>query len=264
MNILSKINADKKREVAQRKQEKPLSELKKQALYSQKPASLVEHLLASDFSGIIAEHKRRSPSKGVINEHSELLEVVLGYQLAGASAVSVLTDTSYFGGSLMDLQQAAEVLMIPVLRKDFIIDEYQIHEAKAYGASAILLIAASLSKAQAEKFTQLAHDLDMEVLFEIHSEEEALLCPKEVDIVGVNNRNLKTFTVDLEQSIRLISKIPQGALAISESGINSVEDIQKLKKHGFKGFLMGERFMREEEPAQAFKAFVEQLKAKKR
>lgn len=256
MTILDEINANKRLEVEAQKQKVSIKELKTYPLYSKPCLSLKEHLLSSDKSGIIAEHKRQSPSKGIINGSVNLKEVVTGYEKAGASAVSVLTDSKYFGGTLNDLKEATSLLSIPILRKDFIIDEYQIHEAKAYGASIILLIAASLSKDEVDQFAKLAHKLGMEVLFEIHNEEELKKISEHVDVVGVNNRNLKTFTVDINQSVELFDKIPDRFIKISESGISDPKTVSNLKVQGFQGFLMGENFMKEENPGKACLQFT--------
>lgn len=256
MTILDEINANKKLEVEAQKQLVSIEELKTYPHYSKPCPSLKKHLLADEKSGIIAEHKRQSPSKGIINGNVNLKEVVTGYEKAGASAVSVLTDSKYFGGNLDDLKEATSLLSIPVLRKDFIVDEYQIHEAKAYGASIILLIAASLSKVEVDRFAKLAHELGMEVLFEIHNEEELEKISDHVDVVGVNNRDLKTFKVDINQSIKLFNKIPDRFIKISESGISDPQTVSNLKTKGFQGFLMGENFMKEENPGQACLQFT--------
>jgi indole-3-glycerol phosphate synthase len=260
MNILDEINKNKRSEVTLRKESMPIEELKLFPAYTKKVPSLSKFLLSPDHSGIIAEHKRQSPSKGVINGFVTVKDVAEGYQAAGASAISVLTDWKYFGGTIYDLMRAAEVVEIPILRKDFIIDEYQIHEAKAIGASAILLIAASLSTEEIKEFTQLAHQLGMEVLFEVHNEEELKKVAPEVDVIGINNRDLKTFKVDIEQSIRLAQQVPEGFILISESGISQAETVKNLRNKGFKGFLMGENFMKEANPGIACQAFIEQIK----
>jgi indole-3-glycerol phosphate synthase len=257
--VLDEINNNKRLEVEAAKSAFPLAELMKYPDYNKPVLSLKEFLLSPEKTGIIAEHKRQSPSKGIINENVKLEEVVKGYELAGASAVSVLTDQKYFGGNLADLKVTTELLSIPVLRKDFIIDEYQIHEAKAYGAAIILLIAASLTAEEVDRFAKLAHQLGMEVLFEIHSEEELSKISPHVDVVGVNNRDLKTFKVDIQQSVKLAKLIPEQFIKISESGISNPETVKMLKTHGYQGFLMGENFMKEANPGEAFKNFVKQL-----
>ncbi|HKM94988.1 MAG TPA: indole-3-glycerol phosphate synthase TrpC [Prolixibacteraceae bacterium] len=259
MTILDEINKNKHLEVATAKAAVPIEQLMKYTAYNKAVPSLKEFLLDPEKSGIIAEHKRQSPSKGIINNSVNLEDVVLGYEKAGASAVSVLTDRKYFGGTLNDLKTAAQVLSIPVLRKDFIIDEYQIHEAKAYGASIILLIAASLSAEEIDRFATLTHNLGMEVLFEIHNEEELKKISPLVDVVGVNNRDLKTFKVDIEQSVLLANKIPSNYLKISESGISEPKTVKMLKTHGYCGFLMGENFMKEADPGLACAIFAKQI-----
>lgn len=261
MTILDQINEYKRLEVENRKKLQSVSELKNFPLYQKNVPSLSANLLDSKYSGIIAEHKRQSPSKGIINGNVNVQEVVLGYQQAGASAVSVLTDSKYFGGTIYDLMRAVEVLDIPVLRKDFIIDTYQIHEAKALGAGIILLIAASLTAEEINTFAKLTRDLGMEVLFEIHNEEELKKVSKYVNIIGVNNRNLKTFEVDIQQSIKLSNLIPDKFLKISESGISDPENIRTLKGYGYQGFLMGENFMKEENPGKACYEFTQLIKA---
>lgn len=259
MTILDEINKNKKLEVALAKAKVSIEQLMKYPAYNKVVPSLKEFLLNPDKSGIIAEHKRQSPSKGIINGNVKLEDVVLGYEKAGASAVSVLTDHQYFGGTLNDLKIAAQLLSIPILRKDFIIDEYQIHEAKAYGASIILLIAASLSAEETDRFAFLSHKLGMEVLFEIHNEDELKKISPHVDVVGVNNRNLKTFKVDIEQSVWLANKIPSHHLKISESGISEPKTVKMLKTHGYCGFLMGENFMKEADPGLACAIFANQI-----
>ncbi|MGF7141367.1 indole-3-glycerol phosphate synthase TrpC [Roseimarinus sediminis] len=254
MSILDEINQNKLKEVALAKKRLSVEELKRMPLFGRNVPSLSASLRQR--SGIIAEHKRQSPSKGVINAGVQLEQVVRGYQEAGASAVSVLTDQNYFGGSLTDLQEAAALLQIPILRKDFMLDEYQLYEAKAFGAAAILLIAASLTQQQVETLSSLAHELGMEVLFEIHHAGELEKLSQNVDIVGVNNRNLNTFSVDVEQSVKLFDLIPGQFIKISESGISSPETVKRLKHIGYEGFLMGENFMKENDPGAACKNFI--------
>lgn len=258
MNILDKIIRDKAQEVASKKKLIPLSYLLKSPLFDRKVISMSKSV--STGSGIIAEFKRRSPSKQVINHKDSIIEVVHGYEKAGASGVSVLTDTKYFGGSLDDLVQARDHLNIPLLRKEFIIDPYQIYEAKAFGADTILLIAAVLSPEQMIVFSQLAHELGLEVLLEVHNEEELKRSELDhVDLVGVNNRNLKTFEVSLETSKKLSEMIPDNKVKISESGISSVDSILSLKKFGYKGFLIGENFMKTEVPGNSAVQFIRAL-----
>ncbi len=259
MTILDQINADKRIEVAKAKALVSIAELMKYPAYNKSVPSLTEFLLDPKKSGIIAEHKRQSPSKGVINGNVNLAEVVKGYEEGGASAVSVLTDQKYFGGNLNDLKEATSLLSIPVLRKEFIVDEYQIHEAKAYGASIILLIAASLTAEEVDSFAKLTRELGMEVLFEVHNEEELLKVSDFVNVVGVNNRDLKSFHVDIQQSVKLSTLIPKRFVKISESGISNPETVKMLKTHGYQGFLMGENFMKEANPGDAFRKFAKQI-----
>ena len=259
MNILDKIVEYKKKEVAERKAVRPVAVLERNGFFDRQPLSLRAFLTDERKTGIIAEFKRRSPSKGVINDRVSVEAVTKGYAAAGASCLSVLTDTPSFGGSSEDLM-AARVNPIPILRKDFIVDEYQIIEAKAIGADVILLIAACLPPEQVCRLAKFARSLGLEVLLEIHGEDELQHICGATPIVGVNNRDLKTFAVDIERSIRLIDRIPKDKLLIAESGIDNVETILRMKDAGFHGFLIGERFMKEQDPAIAFASFVEQLK----
>lgn len=256
MNILKEIVAYKKTEVARQKTLMRADQLEKFGFFSEPSLSLKASI--KDRTGIITEFKRRSPSKGIINDTADVFETTRAYTDGGASGLSVLTDSKFFGGSTDDLIKA-RINRIPILRKDFIIDEYQVIEAKAIGADVILLIAACLSPQEVKELAAKTKQLGMEVLLEIHDEEELDHICDEVDLVGVNNRNLKTFTVDLEQSIRLAEKIGNAKLRIAESGISSPEDLKYLQQHGFDGFLIGERFMKEANPGNAFKKFVDQL-----
>ncbi|MHA4809838.1 indole-3-glycerol phosphate synthase TrpC [Flavitalea flava] len=259
MNILDKIIDFKRGEVEQRKIATPVAVLEKMPFFSRKTFSLRQFLTDPQKTGIIAEFKRRSPSKGLINGQADVREVTRGYALHGASCLSVLTDQEFFGGSWDDLTMAREQA-IPILRKDFMIDEYQILEARAMGADVILLIAACLTPAEVKKLAVFARSLGLEVLLEIHNEAELEHICEETVLVGVNNRDLKTFTVDVERSVQLSKKIPAGKITISESGISKTEAILHLRKSGFKGFLIGENFMREKDPAAAFSEFVSALR----
>ncbi len=259
MNILDKIVRDKKVEVAAKQRVLPLTYLKKSPLMDRNTLSLSGSIQAG--SGIITEFKRRSPSRQVINQTSSLQEVVRGYQQAGASGVSVLTDTKYFGGALDDLLQARDCLRIPLLRKEFITDPYQVYEAKAFGADAVLLIAAVLSPEEILAYSELAVGLGMEVLLEVHDDQELSRCDlRHIALVGVNNRNLKTFEVDLETSRKLSGRIPEDKVRVSESGISEVQSIRELRQYGFQGFLIGENFMRSEDPAAAAAEFLKELR----
>jgi indole-3-glycerol phosphate synthase len=260
MNILEQIVAHKRGEVAQRKKEVPVAALEKHGLFKKLPYSLKQFLKAENKTGIIAEFKRASPSKGTINNQASVEAVTAAYAAHGASGISVLTDEHFFNGTLNDLLLAAEN-EIPVLRKDFMIDTYQMVEAKAYGASVVLLIAACLSPAEVKTLTAAAKNLGLEVLLELHDETELDHVCDGVDLVGINNRNLKTFSVDLEQSIRLAEKINNSFLKIAESGISNPDNIRYLQQHGFDGFLIGEHFMKQSDPGAAFRDFGTELKA---
>ncbi len=258
MTILEQIVAQKKVEVAKRKVERPIAVLERGPFFKNETLSLKSFLLNPDKTGIIAEFKRASPSKGIINEEATVEEVTMGYAQHGASGISVLTDEEFFGGSLADLV-AATVNEVPLLRKDFMIDEYQLIEAKAYGAEVILLIAACLTKDEVKTLAASAKRLGLEVLLEIHNEEELDHVCDDVDLIGVNNRNLKTFVVDVQTSFSLIDKMPFDKPAVAESGITDVQTILSLKRAGFKGFLIGEAFMKAADPAIAFAEFVTEL-----
>ena len=248
MTILEKIIETKKNELEIVKKTISIEELKKLPNFERKSISLVERLKNSSH-GIIAEHKRKSPSKSIINDSISINEIITGYNNVNVCGISVLTDKDYFGGSLNDLRNARKLTNIPILRKEFIIDEYQIIEAKANGADVILLIAACLEKDQIKSFSSLAKEIGLEVLIEIHDENELKKClTNTIDIIGVNNRNLKTFEVDINTSIKLSNMIPKNYLTISESGISNYDEIIKLRKYGFKGFLIGELFMKNNNP----------------
>jgi indole-3-glycerol phosphate synthase len=259
MNILDKIIIDKKREVALKKSIIPVSQLETSVLFNGRTNSMAK-LLKNSLSGIITEHKRRSPSKLIINNNHSVEDVVLGYQNAGACGISVLTDGKYFGGSLDDLLLAKASVNIPLLRKEFIIDEYQLLEAKANGADAILLIAAVLSREEIKHLSEFAQSLALEVLLEVHNQEELekAIMPS-LDMIGVNNRNLKTFEVSLDYSKELANKIPDDFVKVSESGISSIEAVKELQQYGYQGFLMGEHFMKTDNPGVEAKKFIHQL-----
>jgi indole-3-glycerol phosphate synthase len=258
MNILDKIVLDKRKELKAKINLLPVEFLKGSPMFSRNTISLSKSIKSG--SGIITEFKRRSPSKKVINQNSSVIEVVKGYEKAGASGISVLSDTKYFGGAIEDLIQARDSVKLPILRKEFIIDIYQIYEARAFGADAILLIAAILNEQEVISFSKLAHQLEMEVLLEIHNKEELHKSDlNNVDLVGVNNRNLKTFDTSLQTSKSLSDLIPGDKVKISESGISSIEAIQDLKQFGFQGFLIGENFMKTEDPGAAAEKFIHEL-----
>ena len=260
-SILDRIVTDKHTEVALRKQLIPIKQLEHSVLFEHQSPSLSTRLINST-SGLITEHKRRSPSKDCINQNLNVQDVAKGYETAGACGISVLTDMKYFGGSLEDLLNSRASCEIPLLRKEFIIDTYQIVEAKAYGADVILLIAAILSRDEIQSFSRLAQSLGMEVLLEIHNEDELekSIMPS-LNMIGVNNRNLKTFEVSLETSKTLSGLIPDEFVKISESGIRTVEDIKSLQPYGYKGFLIGENFMKTENPGAAAADFINLLNA---
>jgi indole-3-glycerol phosphate synthase len=259
MNILDTIIAHKKTEVAENQRSVSIAHLEKSDFFSRKTLSLRESLLNENSTGIIAEFKRQSPSKGVINATADVVSVTTAYARQGAAALSVLTDKKFFGGSDDDLRRA-RINHIPILRKDFIIDEYQLVEAKSIGADVILLIAACLSPKEVKRLAAFAKSLQLEVLLEIHNDEELGHICEECDVVGVNNRDLKQFTVDIQRSVELSEKIPDGKVKISESGITDTGAIQMLKAAGFRGFLIGENFMKQQDPAIAFASFVKHLK----
>ncbi len=259
MNILDRIILDKRREVILKKSIIPVLQLENSVLFERKTISLSQNLINSN-SGIIAEHKRRSPSKPNINNSFTVEEVVKGYENAGVCGISVLTDGKYFGGSLDDLLLARASVNIPLLRKEFIVDEYQILEAKAHGADLILLIAAVLTREEIKYLSEFAKSLDLEVLLEIHNLEELQksIMPS-LDMIGVNNRNLKTFEVSLDFSKQLANEIPNDFVKVSESGISSITAIQELKPFGYKGFLIGENFMKTENAGLAASEFIKNL-----
>ena len=261
MNILDEINNHKRTEIAEAKNKVSVEELKVSPYFKRMTNSLKAALLDDGASGIIAEFKTKSPSKGVINGEAEASEVTAAYLAAGASGLSVLTDDNFFGGSFEDLAKARWANpKTPILRKDFMLDPYQIYEAKAHGADVILLIAESLSKSLLLELTQTAKEIGLEVLVEVHSAEELEKLNPQVDLVGVNNRNLKTFEVDINTSIKLSEQIPSQFVKISESGLSDPESIAQLRAAGFKGFLIGETFMKTDNPGKACAEFIMKLR----
>ena len=259
MTILDHIINDKTKEVELRKKAFPTSYWEQSPMFDRKGISLSQRLQASP-SGIIAEHKRRSPSQNNINSSLSVQTVAQGYEKAGVCGMSVLTDQKYFGGSLEDLTAARAVCQIPILRKEFIIDPYQLIEAKAHGADVILLIAAVLDRTQIKYLSETAKSLGLEVLLEVHNREELdkAIMPS-LDMLGINNRNLKTFEVSLENSKQLAEHIPDDFVKVSESGISSTAAIQSLKTYGFEGFLIGENFMKTNTPGIAAAEFIKTL-----
>ncbi|MEZ5005162.1 MAG: indole-3-glycerol phosphate synthase TrpC [Bacteroides graminisolvens] len=257
-DILSEIIANKRFEVDLQKQSISLEQLQNSLETTVKQRSLKEALKSSS-SGIIAEFKRRSPSKGWINRKAQAEDIVPGYANAGASAVSILTDEKFFGCNLKDIKDARPLIDIPILRKDFIVDEYQLYQAKIIGADAVLLIAAALKKEELHALAAKAHELGLEVLLEIHSVEELKYINANMDVIGINNRNLGTFFTDVENSFRLAEQLPSDAVLVSESGISDPATVKRLQKAGFKGFLIGENFMKTDNPELALKSFIEDL-----
>ncbi|HEX5152750.1 MAG TPA: indole-3-glycerol phosphate synthase TrpC [Parafilimonas sp.] len=262
MNILETIIEQKKREVAEKKQSMDIAFLKSlNSDFERKGLSLKEKLLNGE-PNIIAEFKRKSPSKGWMNEGIHVSDVIPAYEDHGAAAISVLTDKEFFGGNIEELKIARLEADIPLLRKDFMIDEFQLYEAKSYGADVILLIAACLSKEEVKQLAVKAKELNMEVLLEVHTREEIEYISDEVDIIGINNRNLETFITDIKTSLHLINFMPADKPVISESGISDVDTIITLHDHGFKGFLIGETFMKAQKPAVVFAEFMKALRSR--
>ena len=258
MSILKKIVNSKQKELLKQKEKHSISFLEKQKYFLREPISIKKHI--QNKLGIISEFKRKSPSKGIINSHSKVIDVAQQYEKAGVSALSILTNTKYFGGTINDIISVRDTVNIPILRKEFIIDEYQIIETKAIGADAILLIASILTKKQIINFSKIAKSLKLEVLLEIHNENELIKINNYIDCIGINNRNLNNFTVNINNSINLANKIPDNFIKISESGISSIDVIKKLKVYNFKGFLIGENFMKTQNPGNACYNFLNQLK----
>lgn len=256
MKTLNHIVEHKKKEVEQRKQLYPTQLLESSIYFESDPVSLQKYILRKDKSGIIAEFKKQSPSLGVINKYADIEKTSIGYMQSGASALSILTDSTFFGGKDQDLRIARKFNYCPLLRKDFIIDEYQILEAKSIGADAILLIASVLSKKEIHDLTCFAHQLKLEVLLELHGEEEIeKICP-DADIIGVNNRDLKTMTTDIHHSIKMKAQLPSHSVLVSESGIQTPEDAFLLRKEGFHGFLIGTQFMKQAQPHESCREFI--------
>lgn len=258
-DILQEIVATKRAEVDRRKRETDLQTLYRQAETPRTTRHSLREALRSSSTGIISEFKRRSPSKGWINRDADVQSVVRAYQQAGATALSILTDTPYFGGTDDDLRAARQACSLPILRKDFTIDEFQLVESRALGADAVLLIAAALTREQCRRFAEIAHQLELEVLLEIHYQSELDYYSEYVDVLGVNNRNLGSFHTDVANSFRLIEQMPQETTPISESGISNPDTVKELRAIGFKGFLIGENFMKTEAPGDSLKSFINAL-----
>ena len=260
-NILQEIITNKRLEVERLKEVIPESFLRDRLSFETREIISMKKAIRNSRSGIIAEFKRRSPSKGYIHENAEVDQIVKGYEDNGASAISCLTDTKFFGGGIDDFRKARKTLdRTPLLRKEFIIDEYQIYQSYIMGADAILLIASVLNPEEVYRFTQLAHTLEMEVLLEIHNKSDLSLIESHPDMVGINNRDLKTFKTDIRHSIALAEKLPEEFVRVSESGLSDPKTVLELRKHGFQGFLMGEAFMRKEDPAKELRKFMKKLK----
>ena len=258
--ILDHIVDNRREEVQKQKKLISRSELESRIDFNSMRNSLSARLLTPGSSGIIAEFKRRSPSKGIINDQVLPKIVTKGYADAGASGLSVLTDTRYFGGSTADFIAARNANpLIPLLRKDFMVDEYQLFESRFLNADVILLIAAVLDKGEISRFTTIAHELGMEVLLELHDASEIEKIDNKVDMIGINNRNLKDFKVDMDRSLRLLDLLPAEAVKISESGLSDPATVDFLRTRGFSGFLMGENFMKTENPAVTCANFISAL-----
>ena len=262
MDILEEIVAHKRIEVAEQKEQTPArklyAEVERMMSEGVSKRSLSQALTENDF-GIIAEFKRKSPSKGWIKEDGKPEIIPPSYEQNGAAALSILTDEMYFGGSLDYIRKARPLVNLPILRKDFIIDEYQLFQARHIGADAVLLIAAALSKQEVRSLTALAHDLALEVLLELHSEHELDYADIEVDAIGVNNRNLGTFVTDVQNSFRMAARLPEDKVLVSESGISNPDTIRLLREAGYRGFLIGETFMKTDTPGETLKNFITRL-----
>lgn len=261
MSILKEIVTSKKEEILQRKRTHTLSSFESLSSFHKQCPSLKEYLLHPDGLGIIAEFKRKSPSKGAINTKANLQEVVVGYEQSGVSAISVLTESKYFDGNDSDLQTAKNCTSVPVLRKDFVVDIFQIAEAKAIGADAILLIAEILEKEQLDEYLNFAHSIGLEALIEVHGEKDLHKLPKSAQIVGINGRNLNTFNVSLNHTTAMLKQLPSGIVTVAESGISSVDDYLMLRQVGFNAFLIGEYFMKHQQPGAACHQFTASIKA---
>jgi indole-3-glycerol phosphate synthase len=256
-DILNEIILHKKAEVARQKEETPLSALEKRLAESPIPFHSLKSALEHSSTGIIAEFKRRSPGKGWINPSADAEIVTKAYETTGAAALSVLTDEAFFGGTLADLQITTQTVHIPVMRKEFIIDEYQLFEAKLAGASAVLLIAAAITKEESLRFTKLAHQLQLDVLLELHNERETDYITPLNTLIGINNRNLGSFVTDVQKSFRMAELLPNEAVWVSESGISDPAIVKELRNAGYSGFLIGEHFMKTADPGESLRRFID-------
>lgn len=263
MDILEEIVAHKREEIAERKQfitPRHLYQLVEQKIDEEPELPSMRKSLMESPTGIIAEFKRRSPSRDWIKREGKASVIPLAYQEHGASALSILTDTKYFGGYDEYIQEARESgVTLPILYKNFVVDEYQLFQARYCGASAVLLIAADLKRDECRQLLSMAHQLGLEVLLEMHGERDLDYADLEPDLYGINNRNLGTFITDVNNSFRMASRLPEGVCKVSESGISNPETVRQLRQNGFSGFLMGERFMKEEDPGAALGQFIDQL-----
>jgi indole-3-glycerol phosphate synthase len=259
-DILKKIVERTRHTVELRKGLFPYAVLEKYPFFNREVISVSSRLRSGKGNGVIAEFKRQSPSKGVINRHADPVEVAMAYEDYGASAMSVLTDEPFFGGSNVDLMRIREAVQLPLLRKDFVVDEYQLLEARAIGADFVLLIAACLTVDEVKNLAAAANQLGMEVLLELHEEAELEHYCDHVQLVGINNRSLKNFDVDLQRSLDMANSLPAETLKVAESGIHSVDQLLQFRNHGFDAFLMGEYFMKQAQPGEAFRLFSEALK----
>lgn len=260
MSILQQIVTQKRLEIEAAQKVRSIEALQDMPLFYRPTISISQRIKEEGSSGVIAEFKRHSPSKKWINQTVDPVEVVTAYQNAGVAASSVLTDEQFFKGSLEDLVRVRAAVDIPLLRKDFMIDPYQMYEAKAYGADVVLLIASILTPCEASSLTDVAHQLGLEVLLELHGESELGHVNSEVELVGINNRNLNTFEVDVEQSARMAQKLDPKIIKVAESGISSPDMVKYFRSVGFEAFLIGENFMKTADPGQACKDFVQAIK----
>lgn len=262
-DILEEIIAHKRIEIAAQEQNVPISFLEDLLEKNDDMAKVhsMKASLAASATGIIAEFKRRSPSKDWINRNADAKVIPASYQQAGASALSILTDEHFFGGGLRDIRAARPTVSLPILRKDFIISRYQLLQAKAAKADAVLLIAAALSKEECSTLACEAHKLGLEVLLEMHHEDELDYVNEYVDMAGINNRNLGTFHTDVENSFRMAEKLPADILKVSESGISNPQTVKLLRQEGFRGFLIGETFMKTANPGNTLSTFIKELES---
>ncbi|WP_291073316.1 indole-3-glycerol phosphate synthase TrpC [Empedobacter sp. UBA5987] len=258
--ILDEIVSQKRIEILEKQKTQSIESFRNSENFLLPVKSAKASILDKSKSGIIAEFKRKSPSKGFINKDANVKEVVSGYEKYGASVVSVLTDEQFFGGSFDDFQQAKEVLNIPVLRKDFIVDEFQVYETKAIGADLMLLIAECLTKDEVYHLAKTAKEIGLEVLLELHSEDQLEKVNEFIDLIGINNRNLKNFEVDIEKSKQILKQLPTDLIKVAESGISHPKTVKELRQAGFQAFLIGENFMKAEYPSLAFEQFVKESK----